>query len=93
MLRVQYTGERERTVGIDVVYPGELMQATPSMLAAWRAEHGDVFAVVGEMQPVTGAGDGLAFSGGVFAATDAAGAAGAVDAAGAAVKGGRVRTR
>ena len=48
MLRVQYKGERERTVGIDVVYPGELLQATPAMLAAWKAEHGDVFAVVGE---------------------------------------------
>lgn len=48
MLRVQYTGERERTVGIDVVYPGELLQATPAMLAAWKAEYGDVFAVVGE---------------------------------------------
>ena len=48
MLTVQYTGEHERTVGIDVVYPGELLQATPTMLAAWKAEHGDVFAVVGE---------------------------------------------
>ena len=48
MLTVQYKGEKERTVGIGVVYPGELLQATPAMLAAWKAEHGDVFAVVGE---------------------------------------------
>lgn len=48
MLTVQYTGEKERTVGISVVYPGELLQATPAMLASWRVTHGDVFAVVGE---------------------------------------------
>ena len=48
MLTVKYTGEGERTVGVSVVYPGELLSATPAMLAAWRAAHGDVFAVVGE---------------------------------------------
>jgi hypothetical protein len=48
MLTVKYTGEGERTVGVRVVYPGELLSATPAMLAAWRAVHGDVFAVVGE---------------------------------------------
>lgn len=48
MLTVQYTGDKERTVGVWVVYPGELLRATQSMLAAWRVEHGDVFAVVGE---------------------------------------------
>ena len=59
MLKVQYTGERERTVGIDVVYPGELLQATPSMLAAWKAEHGDVFTVIGGGEPAgEGAGAG-----------------------------------
>lgn len=56
MLTVQYTGERERTVGIDVVYPGELLQATPTTLAAWRAEYGDVFAVAGEAHQ-TGGGE------------------------------------
>ncbi len=49
-MRVQYTGERERTVGISVVYPGEFIDALPSQLAAWRAEHGDVFAVVGAQE-------------------------------------------
>lgn len=48
MLTVQYTGEKERTVGVSVVYPGELLQATPAMLAGWQAAHGDVFVVVGE---------------------------------------------
>lgn len=48
MLTVQYTGEKERTVGVSVAYPGELLQATPAMLAAWRALHGDMFVVVGE---------------------------------------------
>lgn len=58
MLTVQYTGEGERTVGISVVYPGELLQATPAMLAAWRAAHGDVFTVTGEAGDPAGAGAG-----------------------------------
>lgn len=50
MLTVQYKGKGERTVGGLVVYPGELLTATPNLLAAWQAEHGDVFVVVsGEM--------------------------------------------
>lgn len=47
MLTVQYKGQSERTVGGLVVYPGELLNATPNLLAAWQAEHGDVFVVVG----------------------------------------------
>lgn len=47
MLTVQYRGKGERTIGTQVVYPGELLTATPNLLAAWQAEHGDVFAVVG----------------------------------------------
>lgn len=46
MLTVQYTGKGERTIGTQVVYPGELLHATPNQLAAWQAEHGDVFVVV-----------------------------------------------
>lgn len=46
MLRVQYKGKGERTVGGLVVYPGEVLSATPNLLAAWQAEHGDVFVVV-----------------------------------------------
>ncbi len=46
-MRIQYTGERERTIGIQVVYPGEFLEASGNLLAAWRAEHGDVFAVAG----------------------------------------------
>lgn len=52
MLTIQYTGKGERTVGIEVVYPGELLHATPSLLAAWQAEHGDVFVVVGSTATV-----------------------------------------
>ena len=92
MLRVQYIGKAERTVGVDVVYPGELMSATPSMLAAWRAEHGDLFAVVGELQPQGGVGGVVIDTAGgahVFAEI-----AEADDAAKATVKGGgRGRTR
>ncbi len=82
MLTVQYTGEKERTVGIDVVYPGELLQATPTMLAAWRAEHGDVFAVVGETNQAGGGEDGAIVVDGagahVFGSLGAADAAAAV---------------
>ena len=46
MLTVQYTGKGERTIGTQVVYPGELLHATPNQLAAWQAEHGNVFVVV-----------------------------------------------
>jgi hypothetical protein len=56
MLTVQYTGEKERTVGVSVVYPGELLSATPAMLAAWQAQHGDVFVVVGEAHVPVGPG-------------------------------------
>jgi len=58
MLTVKYTGEGERTVGVSVVYPGELLSATPAMLAAWRAVHGDVFAVVGEAHVPVSEGSG-----------------------------------
>jgi len=58
MLTVKYTGEGERTVGVSVVYPGELLSATPAMLAAWRAVHGDVFAVVGEAHVQVSEGSG-----------------------------------
>ena len=51
MLRVQYKGKGERTVGGLVVYPGEVLSATPNLLAAWQAEHGDVFALVGGNAP------------------------------------------
>lgn len=50
MLTVQYSGA-EKTVGHTVWYPGETRQATPRQLAAWQAEHGDVFAVVGGAVP------------------------------------------
>lgn len=54
MLTVQYKGKGERTVGGLVVYPGELLTATPNLLAAWQAEHGDVFVVImGETQSET----------------------------------------
>ena len=52
MPTVQYKGEKERTVGGLVVYPGELLATTPSLLAAWQAEHGDVFVVVSGAEPV-----------------------------------------
>ncbi len=51
MLTVQYKGKGERTVGGLVVYPGELLTATPNLLAAWQAEHGDVFVMVGSNAP------------------------------------------
>ena len=52
MLTVQYKGKGERTIGTQVVYPGELLHPSPNLLAAWQAEHGDVFVVVGgEAQP------------------------------------------
>lgn len=51
-MRIQYTGERERTIGIQVVYPGEFLEASGNLLAAWRAEHGDVFAVAGAQAAV-----------------------------------------
>ena len=51
MLTVQYKGKGERTIGTQVVYPGELLHASPSLLAAWQAEHGDVFALVGGNAP------------------------------------------
>lgn len=51
MLTVQYTGKGERTVGSQVVYPGELLSATPNQLTAWQAEHGDVFVVVRGAEP------------------------------------------
>lgn len=51
MLTVQYKGKGERTIGTQVVYPGELLSATPNLLAAWQAEHGDVFALVGGNAP------------------------------------------
>ena len=63
-MRVQYTGERERTVGVSVVYPGELLEASPSRLAAWQAEHGDVFAVIGEAAPVGDGGGAIVVDGG-----------------------------
>lgn len=53
MLTVQYKGKGERTVGGLVVYPGELLTATPNLLAAWQAEHGDVFVVVAGAEPPT----------------------------------------
>lgn len=62
MLTVQYTGEKERTVGVSVAYPGELLQATPAMLAAWRALHGDMFVVVGEAHVPVSEGAGAAFA-------------------------------
>lgn len=68
MLTVQYTGERERTVGVSVVYPGELMQATLPMLQAWRAEHGDLFTVVGAPEAPEDAGAGAVVVGGEGAA-------------------------
>ena len=46
MITVQYNGP-ERTIGEKVWYPGEVREATPGQLAAWQAEHGDVFVVVG----------------------------------------------
>lgn len=52
MLTVQYKGKGERTIGGLVVYPGELLTATPNLLAAWQAEHGDVFVLVGGEAPV-----------------------------------------
>lgn len=52
MPTVQYKGEKERTVGGLVVYPGELLATTPSLLAAWQAEHGDVFVAVRGPEPV-----------------------------------------
>lgn len=53
MLTVQYKGNGERTIGTQVVYPGELLNATPNLLAAWQAEHGDVFVVVRGDEPAT----------------------------------------
>lgn len=47
MLTVQYVGKGERTINNQVVYPGELIQTTPNLMAAWQAEHGDVFVVPG----------------------------------------------
>jgi len=47
MQTVQYSGKGERTIGNQVVYPGELLHASPNLLSAWQAEHGDVFVVVG----------------------------------------------
>ena len=52
MLTVQYKGKGERTIGTQVVYPGELLTATPNLLAAWQAEHGDVFVVTSGAEPV-----------------------------------------
>ena len=54
MLTVQYVGKGERTINNQVVYPGELIQTTPNLMAAWQAEHGDVFVVPGA-EPVAGA--------------------------------------
>jgi hypothetical protein len=51
MLTVQYIGKGERTIGTQVAYPGEMLTTTPNMLAAWRAQYGDVFAVPGEAAP------------------------------------------
>lgn len=53
MLTVQYKGKSERTVGNQVVYPGELLLASPNLLASWQAEHGDVFVVVAGAEPAT----------------------------------------
>ena len=53
MLTVQYTGKGERTIGTQVVYPGELLHASPNQLAAWQAEHGDVFVLVAGAKPPT----------------------------------------
>jgi hypothetical protein len=50
MLTVQYNGP-ERTVGERVWYPGETREATAKQLAAWQAEHGDVFVVVRDDAP------------------------------------------
>jgi len=52
MLTVQYKGKGERTIGTQVVYPGELLHPSPNLLAAWQAEHGDVFVVVGGAESV-----------------------------------------
>ena len=86
MLTVQYKGEKERTVGIGVVYPGELLQATPAMLAAWRAEYGDVFAVQGEANQESGGAGAIVLDGsGALVFNDVA----AADDAARAVKGRR----
>ena len=53
MLTVQYKGKGERTIGTQVVYPGELLHPSPNLLAAWQAEHGDVFVVVAGAEPPT----------------------------------------
>lgn len=61
METVQYNGP-ERTIGERVWYPGETRQATKKQLAAWRAEHGDVFALVGgepDIAPADAAGDSV----------------------------------
>lgn len=58
MITVQYIGKTERTIGTQVAYPGELLQTTPAMLAAWRAEYGDVFVVPGQEQAAPVAEDG-----------------------------------
>lgn len=74
MLTVKYTGDTERTVGVKVVYPGELLSATPAMLASWRAEHGDLFAVAGETPGDTTEAGAIVMADGtahVFATTEA----------------------
>jgi hypothetical protein len=45
MLTVQYNGPA-LVINHAVWYPGESRQATAKQLAAWQAEHGDVFVVV-----------------------------------------------
>jgi len=52
MLTVQYSGP-ERVINQTVWLPDETRPATPRQLTAWRAEHGDVFAVVGAQEPPT----------------------------------------
>jgi hypothetical protein len=57
MLTIQYNGP-ERVINQAVWLPGETRQATPKQLAAWQAEHGDVFVVVGGVvadEPASGA--------------------------------------
>ena len=80
MLTVQYKGKGERTIGTQGVYPGELLSATPNLLAAWKAEHGDVFVVVGGAAPQPDDTRGVVIQDGASGA-DQASAAEATDAA------------
>ena len=57
MLVVQYNGP-VKTIGHAVWYPGETRQASDKQLAAWHAEHGDVFVVAGGPEPAPTEADG-----------------------------------